>query len=268
MLGCVEGYHNMNLPAVSCMCLTYGRPQLLEEAIQSFLMQTYSGDMELIVLNDLQDQTLVCDDARVKVINVSKRFRTLGEKRNAAAALASHDLLFVWDDDDIYLPHRMEFSVQRLSINGNYFWPSNALVLNDGKLQGPERNIFHSGACWTRELFDRVNGYRHMGSGQDAEIEKAMTALVGKSGRSQLSIEEIFFLYRWSGTGSYHLSGYGVDRPRATPGAAKVGQYVARQMERGRLSRGIIRLNPQWRADYTKMVQEYIAGQGGSAAIT
>ena len=39
-------------PAVSCICPTYGRPELLEEAIYCFLLQDYPGPKELIVLND------------------------------------------------------------------------------------------------------------------------------------------------------------------------------------------------------------------------
>ena len=36
-------------PGVSCICPTYARPDLLEEAIQSFLLQDYPGPKELIV---------------------------------------------------------------------------------------------------------------------------------------------------------------------------------------------------------------------------
>ena len=44
------------LPGVSCICLTYGRVALLEEAIFSFLQQDYAGVKELIVLNDLAER--------------------------------------------------------------------------------------------------------------------------------------------------------------------------------------------------------------------
>jgi GT2 family glycosyltransferase len=66
-------------PAVSCICLTYGRPEVLEEAVCSFLQQDYAGRKELIVLNDYADQSLTLDHAEVQVINVNKRFRTVGE---------------------------------------------------------------------------------------------------------------------------------------------------------------------------------------------
>src|SRR5438105_148799 len=139
--------------SVSAMCLTYGRPELLEEAIECFLIQDYGGDKELIILNDLPEQILEFDHPQVRTINVPKRFRTLGEKRNAAAALASHDVLFVWDDDDIYLPHRLSYSIKMLERERGFFKPSKALVLNSGVLSGPKSNLFHSGSCWTRALF-------------------------------------------------------------------------------------------------------------------
>jgi glycosyltransferase involved in cell wall biosynthesis len=81
---------------VSCICLTYGRPPerqwLLEEAIESLLKQDYA-DKELIVLNDCPGQELFCDAPGVIVINVPRRFRSLGEKYNAAIALARGDLI-------------------------------------------------------------------------------------------------------------------------------------------------------------------------------
>ena len=62
------------LPKVSCLCPTYGRPQCLEEAIFSFLTQDYQGEKELVILNDLADQTLIFDHPDVKIINVKKTF--------------------------------------------------------------------------------------------------------------------------------------------------------------------------------------------------
>src|SRR5207248_7600475 len=114
--------------------------ELLEEAIQSFLLQEYPGEKELIVLNDFDQQRLVFDHPEVRILNVPRRFRTLGEKYNAAVALAAHDLLFVWEDDDIYLPHRLAFSVARFDPRKGFFKPGRAWFWNDGRLSGPESN--------------------------------------------------------------------------------------------------------------------------------
>ena len=58
---------------VSCFCCTYGRPDVLEEAIESFLRQDYEGPKELIVLNDFTQQTLHFEHPEVKIINAEQR---------------------------------------------------------------------------------------------------------------------------------------------------------------------------------------------------
>jgi len=65
------------LPKISCLCPTYGRPQCLEEAIFSFLTQDYQGEKELVILNDLADQTLIFDHPDVKIINVKNIARNI-----------------------------------------------------------------------------------------------------------------------------------------------------------------------------------------------
>lgn len=79
-------------PPVSCICPTYGRVALLEEAIETFLRQDYPSPKELIVVNDYAGQTLYFDHPEGRVINVPQRFHSVGEKYKAAA-LAAHDLV-------------------------------------------------------------------------------------------------------------------------------------------------------------------------------
>jgi hypothetical protein len=247
-------------PPLSCICLTYGRPELLEEAIHSFLLQEYPGDRELIVLNDFDQQHLIFEHPDVRVLNVPRRFRTVGEKTNAAVALAAHDLLFVWDDDDIYLPHRLALSVERFDPRRGFFKPARAWFWNNGQLSGPEANIFHSGSCWSRELFVSVRGYAAMDNGYDQEIEARFeAALPGSTAVYDLRSEEIYYLYRW-GTGSFHVNGFSqAEYHRA------VADFVAEQVRLGQVLAGQITLAPHWRADYVGLVREYLASS--SAAV-
>ncbi|HEY6347784.1 MAG TPA: DUF6065 family protein [Candidatus Angelobacter sp.] len=69
-----------NPPAVSCICPASERIDLLEEAIYGFLQQDYPGEKELIVLNDWEGQTLACDHPNVYVVNLPRRFHSMGEK--------------------------------------------------------------------------------------------------------------------------------------------------------------------------------------------
>jgi hypothetical protein len=247
-------------PPISCMCLTFARPRrILEEAVYSFLNQDYEGGKELLILNDFDRQTIRFDHPEVTVVNVAARFHTVGEKRNAAAALCRHDLLAVWDDDDIYLPHRLSFSASVYKKKKRFFKPNRAFLLNDGAISGPRTNVFHGASMWHRSLFDEVGGYPHMGSGQDQEIEQKFEALIG-AGMNYDSIRprEIFYLYRWRGTESYHLSDLGRES-KGRPDNDKVMEYALRELKKGRIRAGEVVLEPQWSMDYAELVRDYVA---------
>lgn len=239
------------LPGISCICVTYARPHLLEEAIHSFLLQDYSGAKELIVLNDYAPQILEFEHPEVEIINLPCRFRTVGEKMNAAVSLARYDLICLWDDDDIVLPHRLALAGQRVTtqlFRSNFAW-----MWGDGELSGPAHNAFHAGSCYPRSLFDWVGGYAPLGNGQDREFEGELWRIAPDRLESvDLSPEQVYYIYRWAGTGSYHLSGLGA----AVSGEDEVAAYAQKQVERGELAQGHIRLTPHWIQDYSVLVQE------------
>src|SRR5579864_353195 len=238
-------------PAVSCICLTYARPEVLEEAIHSFLKQDYAGPKELIVLNDYDGQLLELVHPEVLVVNLPRRVRTVGEKRNLAVSLAAHDLLFVWDDDDVYLPHRLTFSVAKLDVQRGFWKPDKAWHWDSGTLSGPAKNVFHSGSCWTRRLFDEVGGYPAEGMGHDQVFERRLERrFPGVTTAYDIRREDIYYIYRWGGTSSYHLSGSGDQQPGANVGHEHVAAYVQRRAEQGSIRHGRIVLHPQWQDDY------------------
>ncbi|MCB0176078.1 MAG: glycosyltransferase family 2 protein [Anaerolineae bacterium] len=243
-------------PPVSCICPTYGRVELLEEAIHSFLQQDYPGQKELIVLNDYAQQTLSFDHPEVRIINLPHRFHSVGEKYKAAVALASHDLIFVWHDDDIYLPHRLSLGVTRCDQNMVFFKADQAWFWNDGQISGPERNVFHGGSCWRRDLFSKVHGYPHLDHRYDLEFEQLCQAEAPGSMRiDPLRPADIYYIYRWSGTGSYHLSALGSEG-QAPP---QVAAYVEQQAAQGQMPLGQIRLKPHWKNDYSALVRSRLA---------
>lgn len=245
------------------MCLTYGRRQkLIDEALYSFLVQDYPGGKELLLLNDFSHQIIRFSHPEVTVVNLPVKFRTLGEKRNAAVALCRHDLLAVWDDDDIYLPHRLRFSVGMYDRQRRFFKPSRAFLFNDGRLSGPVSGGFHGGGMWHRSLFDEVGGYRHIGSGEDQDIERRFEEVIGREkSLDHIAPEDIFYLYRWRGTHSYHVSAFG-KAPTDATGADKVVAYALKELEAGAIGSGILHLEPRWDADYVDLVNQYVKGVG------
>jgi glycosyltransferase involved in cell wall biosynthesis len=236
--------HDAYVPLVSCICLTYNRPpeyqHLLEEAIESFLRQDYPNK-ELIVLNDCPGQVLECDAPGVRVINVSERFPTLGDKRNAAVGLARGELLAPWDDDDISLPRRLSFSVERLG-DADYFNPRRYWFLdNDGLHSDHAMGVGHNASLFTRTAFEVVGGYPSISLGEDAAMDGALLARMERvvdalRGYPELERSEWLYIYRW-GVSPVHVSG------RADEDFYR--EICMRPVEEGRF-----RLYPHWRWDY------------------
>ncbi len=249
------------------MCLTYGRVELLEEALQCFLYQDYSGIKELIILNDLDAQTLVFEHPEVHVINLPKRFRTVGEKRNACAALASHDLLLVWDDDDIYFPYRISQSVQKMQEQGLRFYKPNVCFGGDyGRIARIMRSYaLHASACFTRELFNQVGGYPIMSSGQDMVFHKRCR-MAGAPTAHLTRYEEIFYFYRW-GQIRRHLSQYwelSAARTERFDPEAYVKADLENDLRNGRQPQGKIQLMPHFKHDYQAMRQHLLDNTKGN----
>jgi len=230
---------------ISCYCITYDRPTLIEEAIESFHMQDYSGKKELVILNDCDSQTLVYDHPEVHIINTPKRFRTIGEKRNAAIAMCSGETIFPWDDDDISLPWRISISLKYKN-DRPYFKNKRAWLWQNGVIKDkPVYNSYPSMGCWDRELFEEVSGYSFIQSGQDIDLDKKYTK-TGKRYVIELPTEHVYYIYRFGGTGHPHLSSYGYGK-----GWQEIGK---RNISRT----GEIILHPTWRDSYVSKVKEII----------
>ncbi len=58
---------------ISAKCITHGRVHLLEEALNSFLLQDDPEDTELVIVNDYSHQRLIFDHPRVKIYNLYRR---------------------------------------------------------------------------------------------------------------------------------------------------------------------------------------------------
>ena len=159
------------LPLVSCIMPTYGRPKLVHESVAMFLAQDYCNK-ELILLNDCPGQEYTSQHPGVRVINHPVRFASLGEKRNAAIEQAQGDLIAIWDDDDIYLPWRLSYCVERMRQSNSHiylpeeywaYWGKSHLDNNQATLDW----ISHPLLMFRKELWHAVAGYPLITLGED-----------------------------------------------------------------------------------------------------
>lgn len=92
------------LPKVSVLTITRDRRAFIPLAKYCMVAQSYPEDkLEWVIVDDGKDQIkdLVSDLPNVKYILVDEPM-TIGAKRNLAVEKASHDVLVMLDDDDVY----------------------------------------------------------------------------------------------------------------------------------------------------------------------
>jgi glycosyltransferase involved in cell wall biosynthesis len=243
-------------PLVSCICPTFNRPpnyqHLVEEAVESFLRQTYPNK-ELILLNDCRRQELVCDAPGVRVFNIADRFASLGEKWNAAARLASGDLVAPWPDDDISLPWRLSLSVELID-GADYFNPRCYWFDHRGLHFDHKVGYAHVASMYKRTALEAVGGYPAISFGEDAAVDRRLASLkhvVDPSrGARQLERSEWFFIYRW-GVSPVHAS-------------SRSDEGFYREVGTMPVEEGRFELAPHWRSDYVAdtrlLVADAVAG--------
>ncbi|MDA8381589.1 MAG: glycosyltransferase [Betaproteobacteria bacterium] len=105
-------------PLVSVILPTYNRPELLSDALQSALGQTYSP-IEVIVVNDAGTDVeglvrWLGRDADVTYIRHGRN-RGLAAARNTALRVARGDVIVYLDDDDLFLPEHVSTIVKALN---------------------------------------------------------------------------------------------------------------------------------------------------------
>jgi glycosyltransferase involved in cell wall biosynthesis len=101
----------MELPFFTVVIPTYNRPDLLKAAIQSVIDQTYEN-FELIVVDDASSNTtqnIVSSfaDKRIRYM-LNEHAKGGGGARNTAIFIAKGEWVAFLDDDDIWLPEKLQ----------------------------------------------------------------------------------------------------------------------------------------------------------------
>ena len=238
----------MTDPFFACVCLTYRRAHLLPRAIESYRRQTWPADRRTLIVLDDSGQYRDCDLFRDGIFrSVPERYPTLGEKRNAAIALAPPETthLAVWDDDDVYLPWHLAAAARALR---DCAWsiPAFAGILESpaGPVKyNPTQNLYHASWCFALSAFDAVGGYRRKDSGEDQDLRQRLWQ-AGYTAADPCKQFAPSFLMGWEGTESHHISAMGTDGYRVlglrpTHGVVSVTQ-----------------LTPHWPADYVALAMK------------
>lgn len=121
---------NMNNPTIGVYITTHNRLELLKRAITSVLDQTYQN-FHIVIVNDAssdgtQDYLNTLNDPRISAIHHQESLGSCAA-RNAGISALDTPLVTGLDDDDQFLPDRLETLLSRFDpeyafICGGYYW--------------------------------------------------------------------------------------------------------------------------------------------------
>jgi len=248
----------MEYPFISCKCITYGRVDTLEEAIQSFLQQEYPGKKELIIVNDYPLQKLIYNHPEIKIYNIDETFPTIGDKENYAIERCSGELIAVWDDDDVALPNHLSNIAKFWKEDTNIIHWETGVFYNEPEIT-KIMGLGNSGIVYSKKVWEQIGKSPIQNAGGDMTLVNKIHAL----GRqyvidAKMPESEASWFYMWGGRG-YHQSGLGTDTPDRPNVIQRHSDYVENLRKKGQIPTGDVQLMPQWDKDYVQMLKDFIS---------
>jgi glycosyltransferase involved in cell wall biosynthesis len=112
----VNGAQHM-MPSVGVVIATHNRPQLMRKALDSVLAQTYPGPLCVVLVFDgTEPESDLAQPVSERPVMVMSNHRTRGlaGARNTGILALDTDLVAFCDDDDVWLPGKLDAQVRRL----------------------------------------------------------------------------------------------------------------------------------------------------------
>lgn len=106
------------LPLVSVVVPTHGRPDLVRETVRTIVAQTYAGEIECLVVHDREDPdpalAALSSDRRTVRVTTNQCSPGLAGARNTGLDQTRGDLIASCDDDDLWHSTKIEKQVARM----------------------------------------------------------------------------------------------------------------------------------------------------------
>lgn len=186
---------------ISVLTLTYKRHHLLEEAIQSFLLQN-NDTCEMVVINDNAEVDYVFNHPNVRIINHKERFPSIAAKFEWGCKMCKHQYIYRLDDDDLLAPEALENVIKDINDNPGYeiYRCRGMHFFSENEYQG-EGGSVNNGNVYHKAYLDRIK-FPNISIGEDSEITFGNNSKIYQSNLPHTMI------YRW-GMGTLHISGMG-----------------------------------------------------------
>lgn len=223
---------------IACLCPTYGRPRLVQNALALFMAQVYvRGMAKLFVLDDgaqfdeQQNELLHLEVSTRRYPGMVAKYDRLVELANEWGA----DAYAVWDDDDLYCPWHL--SAANWAIGQGFAWSYPQWVMSEGggKLETEMTGgNLHGSIVIGREILEQVGGWPRT---ERADFDLQMIAKlfgVDEPGRPDYQFAPSY-VFRWANSGASHYQNYATKGHEDTTIYGRI-QKFSEEVIRGQLS--------------------------------
>ena len=223
---------------ISVLTITYKRQHLLEEAIQSFLVQDKANLCEMVIVNDNPEVDYIYDHPNIKIFNLKERFSSIGLKLKWGFEQCSNNFMYRLDDDDLLAPGAL-VNVMRTIIDEHLdydiYRSSSHFFFVNNKFESLGGNI-NNGNVYTKKYLDRI-AWPDKSGDEDVYITYHNNATICESIPTTM-------IYRW-GMNTFHISGLGIQPNEVILSHAdKVLDNI----------KGKVELHPHFKEDYYNQI--------------
>jgi mannosyltransferase OCH1-like enzyme len=155
---------DIQIPRVSCLCITKNKYELLEQSIDCYLFQSHPNKELVLVYESDNRPTIQRIKARyakeesIKYVEIPVHPKlTLGALRNISVEKASGEYITQWDDDDMYHPDRIRMQLGLAIKNKKDGNIVSCVVIYDKKLR---RSFLFNNYKFDGSLFVRKQTFR------------------------------------------------------------------------------------------------------------
>ena len=195
---------------LACLCPTYGRPKLVQNALACFLAQTYpAADRRLFILDDGQQIATQAADCW-QVLSCPVRYGSMKAKYDELVSLANQwgaDAYVVWDDDDVYFPWHLTAHASALATH-KWSYPREVWSEGGGKLERERTGgNLHGSIAIGRELLETLRGWPDTRRADfDLQFIGRLLAFA-PPGRPD-AVYPPSYVFRWANTGARHYQNF------------------------------------------------------------
>lgn len=227
---------------ISVLTLTYQRHHILEEAIQSFLLQDFTEKSEMVIINDSPIVKYHIDHPNIKIVNCQQRFLSIAAKLEWGFKQCKYDYIYRLDDDDLLGPNALTLTAEDIKNHPghdiyrsqyHYFFVHNKYTdISDNINTG---NVYH------KSYLDRIT-FPDKSGDEDADITFHHGAKIYTAQRKECTM-----IYRW-GMSTYHISGMGANPNKVI--LERTDQSIDKKEQ------GHIVLQPHFKEDYYSQLEK------------